>query len=551
MALFKKGLVVALSSALLLGACGTETGGTDNGSAEQTTESTEDKKVVTFESKTELSTLDGSTYDLPTTNMYLNITENMYRKTGNGNEVELGLAAKHEESEDGLTHTFTLRDDIYWENGDPIVAADFVFGIQRSIDPESAVYPSTSDEIIVNADKIRAGEMELSELGVEAPDDKTLVMHLAYPSAIFDYDMSGGRWAPIQEKFYNEVGAENYGTSADNFMASGPYKIQNWQTSASEWSLVKNENYYDHESVDIDQIDFKVVPETSTAVQLYESGQLDFATLTPDFVPEFKSHEGFAQDLTTFSGNMEANQKVDITANDHFGRAMFYAIDREELTENILADGSLPVTGYVPYELDKNVEDVDFREEAGHYYNFDAAKAQEELDAAFKELDIESAELTMVVSEDGQDPQVAEFIQSQLENNLENISVNIEQLPLMSLYERLGKEDWDLAYYTLTPFLPDAFAVLEWSYTDGINLSQYSNEKYDELLDQAKYDFGTDPRKRRDIMMEAEELKVYEDASNSTLHQNQRSYLVNPEIENFETLPVSGYLYFRNVKLNQ
>jgi len=551
MTLFKKGLVVALSSALLLGACGTETGGTDNGSAEQTTESTEDKKVVTFESKTELSTLDGSTYDLPTTNMYLNITENMYRKTGNGNEVELGLAAKHEESEDGLTHTFTLRDDIYWENGDPIVAADFVFGIQRSIDPESAVYPSTSDEIIVNADKIRAGEMELSELGVEAPDDKTLVMHLAYPSAIFDYDMSGGRWAPIQEKFYNEVGAENYGTNADNFMASGPYKIQNWQTSASEWSLVKNENYYDHESVDIDQIDFKVVPETSTAVQLYESGQLDFATLTPDFVPEFKSHEGFAQDLTTFSGNMEANQKVDITANDHFGRAMFYAIDREELTENILADGSLPVTGYVPYELDKNVEGVDFREEAGHYYNFDAANAQEELDAAFKELDIESAELTMVVSEDGQDPQVAEFIQSQLENNLENISVNIEQLPLMSLYERLGKEDWDLAYYTLTPFLPDAFAVLEWSYTDGINLSQYSNEKYDELLDQAKYDFGTDTRKRRDIMMEAEELKVYEDASNSTLHQNQRSYLVNPEIENFETLPVSGYLYFRNVKLNQ
>ena len=551
MTLFKKGLVVALSSALLLGACGTETGGTDNGSAEQTTESTEDKKVVTFESKTELSTLDGSTYDLPTTNMYLNITENMYRKTGNGNEVELGLAAKHEESEDGLTHTFTLRDDIYWENGDPIVAADFVFGIQRSIDPESAVYPSTSDEIIVNADKIRAGEMELSELGVEAPDDKTLVMHLAYPSAIFDYDMSGGRWAPIQEKFYNEVGAENYGTNADNFMASGPYKIQNWQTSASEWSLVKNENYYDHESVDIDQIDFKVVPETSTAVQLYESGQLDFATLTPDFVPEFKSHEGFAQDLTTFSGNMEANQKVDITANDHFGRAMFYAIDREELTENILADGSLPVTGYVPYELDKNVEGVDFREEAGHYYNFDAAKAQEELDAAFKELDIESAELTMVVSEDGQDPQVAEFIQSQLENYLENISVNIEQLPLMSLYERLGKEDWDLAYYTLTPFLPDAFAVLEWSYTDGINLSQYSNEKYDELLDQAKYDFGTDTRKRRDIMMEAEELKVYEDASNSTLHQNQRSYLVNPEIENFETLPVSGYLYFRNVKLNQ
>ena len=551
MALFKKGLVVALSSALLLGACGTETGGTDNGSAEQTTESTEDKKVVTFESKTELSTLDGSTYDLPTTNMYLNITENMYRKTGNGNEVELGLAAKHEESEDGLTHTFTLRDDIYWENGDPIVAADFVFGIQRSIDPASAVYPSTSDEIIVNADKIRAGEMELSELGVEAPDDKTLVMHLAYPSAIFDYDMSGGRWAPIQEKFYNEVGAENYGTSADNFMASGPYKIQNWQTSASEWSLVKNENYYDHESVDIDQIDFKVVPETSTAVQLYESGQLDFATLTPDFVPEFKSHEGFAQDLTTFSGNMEANQKVDITANDHFGRAMFYAVDREELTENILADGSLPVTGYVPYELDKNVEGVDFREEAGHYYNFDATKAQEELDAAFKELDIESAELTMIVSEDGQDPQVAEFIQSQLETNLENISVNIEQLPLMSLYERLGKDDWDLAYYTLTPFLPDAFAVLEWSYTDGINLSQYSNEKYDELLDQAKYDFGTDPRKRRDIMMEAEELKVYEDASNSTLHQNQRSYLVNPEIENFETLPVSGYLYFRNVKLNQ
>lgn len=551
MALFKKGLVVALSSALLLGACGTETGGTDNGSAEQTTESTEDKKVVTFESKTELSTLDGSTYDLPTTNMYLNIVESFYRKTGEGNEVELGLAANHEVSEDGLTHTLTLRDDIFWENGDPIVAADFVFGAQRSVDPESAVYPSASDEILVNGDAVRSGEMSPTELGVEAPDEKTVVYHLNYPTPTFEFSLSGLRWAPIQEKFYNEVGAENYGTSSDNIMATGAYKLENWQTSASEWSLVKNENYYDHESVDIDQIDFKVVPETSTAVQLYESGQLDFATLTPDFVPEFEGHEDFAQDLTTFSGNMETNQKVDITANDHFGRAMFYAIDREELTENILADGSLPVAGYVPYELDKSVDGVDYREEAGHYYNFDATKAQEELDVAFKELDIESAELTMIVSEDGQDPQVAEFIQSQLETNLENISVNIEQLPLMSLYERMGKDDWDLVYYTNTPFLPDAFAILEWSYSDGINLAKYNNEKYDELLDQAKYDFGTDPRKRRDIMMEAEELKVYEDASNSTLHQNQRSYLVNPEIENFETLPVNGYLYFKNVKLNQ
>ncbi|PJH64302.1 ABC transporter substrate-binding protein, partial [Salmonella enterica] len=65
-----------------------------------------------------------------------------------GTEVELGQAKSVNVSEDGKTYTYTLRDDIYWENGEPVTAHDFEFGIKRTVDPASSAYPTTSDEII-------------------------------------------------------------------------------------------------------------------------------------------------------------------------------------------------------------------------------------------------------------------------------------------------------------------------------------------------------------------------------------------------------------------
>ena len=99
------------------------------------------------------------------------------------------LAESWETSEDGLTWTFHLRKDAKWSStGNPVTANDFVYSWQRAVNPDIASeYSYMLSDIgqIVNAADIIAGTKDKSELGVEAPDDYTLVVHLNAPVAYF------------------------------------------------------------------------------------------------------------------------------------------------------------------------------------------------------------------------------------------------------------------------------------------------------------------------------------------------------------------------------
>jgi len=526
---------------MFLTACSTTTNTTGESNAQS-------GKVLNIESKDEIATLDGSTYDIPTSNIYAQIFEGLYRKTGQGTEVELGQAKSVNVSEDGKTYTFTLRDDIYWENGEPVTAHDFEFGIKRTVDPASSAYPTTSDEIIENGAEVRSGEMPPDELGVKALEDKTLRIQLDYAAPYFPFLLSGVRFAPINQDFFEQAG-ENYGTSSKYVLANGPFKIENWQTSDTQWQLTKNEEYWDSENVALDTVNMFVVPNTNTAVNLFENGQLDYVTLNSDFAQQYQGSEYLHSELISHAGDLELNPNKKITSNNHLGRAIFYSIDRTELTEDVLNDGSIPTSGYIPYKLDTSVGDIDFREQAGQYYTFEPERGQEELNQALEELRMESIDLELMVSDDKNNIRLAEFFQSELEENLNGLNITIRSIPEDARVDTMRNGDWDLTYYVNTPFIPDAFGVLEWNYSDGINTAGYSNPEYDQLLDTAKYEFGNNPKARREIMMEAERLKVYEDASNSQTHQLSRSYLLSPNVQNFNTYPVGNSIYLRNVSI--
>ena len=98
------------------------------------------------------------------------------------------IAESYELSEDGLTYTFHLREDAVWSNGEPVTAADFVFGWQRAVDPSVAseyAYMLSDIGQIKNAAEIIAGEKDKSELGVTAVDDHTLQVELNVPVSYF------------------------------------------------------------------------------------------------------------------------------------------------------------------------------------------------------------------------------------------------------------------------------------------------------------------------------------------------------------------------------
>ena len=112
--------------------------------------------------------------------------EGLMAQDGDGNIVP-GVATGYEVSDDKLTYTFTLRDNAKWSNGEPVVAGDFEYAWKRAASPELASPYSWYIELmsIENASAVIAGEMEPSELGVTATDDKTLVVKLTQPLPYF------------------------------------------------------------------------------------------------------------------------------------------------------------------------------------------------------------------------------------------------------------------------------------------------------------------------------------------------------------------------------
>jgi len=101
-----------------------------------------------------------------------------------------GMAERWEISEDGKTYTFYLRDNAKWSNGDSVVAEDFVVGMRRTVDPATISSYAQILDMIVNAPKIRTGELPKEELGVKAISEKVLEIVLNAPTPYFQVNLS-------------------------------------------------------------------------------------------------------------------------------------------------------------------------------------------------------------------------------------------------------------------------------------------------------------------------------------------------------------------------
>ena len=101
----------------------------------------------------------------------------------NAGEIAPGLAESWEISDDGLTYTFHLRDAV-WADGQPVTANDFVYGLQRLANPETASPGAwVVSGVLKNGTEVIDGDLPVEELGISAPDEKTVVFELDHPQA--------------------------------------------------------------------------------------------------------------------------------------------------------------------------------------------------------------------------------------------------------------------------------------------------------------------------------------------------------------------------------
>ena len=153
-----------------------------------------------------------------------NIFEGLLRKNESG-AIVCGACESFEYN--NLTYTFKLRKDIVWSNGEPLTAADFVFGLRRAVTSQTESPFVTRLFPIENAEKIYNGKASAETLGVSAPDDYTLIIKLAYEDEDFKETLATSVAMPCNEKFFEESGGK-YGLTKEYVISCGSYRLAKW-----------------------------------------------------------------------------------------------------------------------------------------------------------------------------------------------------------------------------------------------------------------------------------------------------------------------------------
>ena len=478
------------------------------------------------------------------------------------------LAESHEISADAKTLTFHLRDAQY-SNGDPIVAADLVYGWKRLVDPRTAApYSYVMAEVdgapellgMAGADPAPSDadiDAALDKLGVEAPDDKTFIVHLNTPATYFLSAV--GLWvtAPIQEKWVNSEGAFEAGA----FLSSGPYILDTWNHN-SEIVLKPNPNWYGATKSTLTEIHMSMPNDPAAEQAAYEAGELDMVLTPSEDVQRVLADPTLGAEalqvptfaITYYDYNNFQDERLDSfknpgpTANKDFRIALTQAIDKKAFIDATFAGigeiaNSFVMPGIPGYAADLNP------------YPFDLDSAKAHMDTALAALGVSSAaELGKLKfgfnSNAGHEPRVAFLAEAWRQA----FGLETEQIGSdfgVFLTQRTAGE-YDISRDGWGADYPHANNQLNGLFTckGGNNDNQNCSPEFDALIAQAATE--PDQAKQADLYIQAQTI-LMNDAVMLPLRYGLATYEVKPYVSNYlytgSDSQLPGDLFYETIQI--
>lgn len=441
-----------------------------------------------------------------------NVYEGLYRLDADSTPQPAGAA---EVSEDGLTYKIKLREDAKWSNGDPVTAADYVYGWQRTVKPETASEYAYLFSPVKNADAITAGDTDPSELGIKAVGDYELEITLAKATPYFDYLLAFPSFFPQNQKVVEENG-DQYASTSDNAVYNGPFVLTGFDGPGTdtEWAYEKNDQYWDKDTVKLQTINVSVVKESSTALNLFQDGQADDVILTGELAQQMANDEAFVSQPEATTSYLELNQRDEDSPfrNENLRKAISYAIDRDALVTSILGDGSIASTGLVPEGMTFSPGDhTDFTEAAGSVIEYNEEQAKEHWEKAKEELGIDSLEFDILASDTDSTKKIIEYLQDTIEKTLDGVKVTLSPVPFSVRLDRSNAGDFDTVMGGWGADYADASSFTDLFTTgNSYNRGQWSNEEYDAAVEAAGTTNANDPDKRWEDLVNAEKIIMNE-----------------------------------------
>ncbi len=422
------------------------------------------------------------------------------------NSIVGGSAESWDISDDGLTYTFKLRNNLKWSDGSSLTANDFVYSYLRVLDPAlGAQYTGMLTDYISGASEYYAGTANADSVGIKAVDKLTLEITLLKPTAYYIGILGMWVYSPVNEATVTANG-DRWTLSAETFVSNGPFTMK--EISFGEgYELIKNENYWNAANVKLEKLNFRFIPDPSTALVALDKGDIDGQWEVPSAdLPSLKASSDALQIIPSYGTTYyEINCSKAPYDNPKVRLALSMALDRTALIENVLQSTDEPAFSLIApgYSVDGVAYD-EGRSNYGLSATADVAGARAMLaEAGYPNGEgFPTLELSYYTNETVKN--IVEAMQQMWQENL-GIKVNVSTEEWAVYYENIqalkydvGAMGWGADYMHPMTFFPLRLS------DGGMNNSGYASAEYDTLVKKAQSE--TDPAKAMELMRKADDV---------------------------------------------
>lgn len=397
----------------------------------------------------------------------VNIMEGLLRYDETGTLV-CAEAESYIVSEDGLHYEFTLCDNCYWYNvdSDPdrperVTARDYVFAFRRLVDPAMRSPYAENFTCLKNAEAIMSGEMDITKLGVSAPDATTVCFELDRADPNFLMHLADNCAVPCNEEFFN-ASKGRYGLEPSTVLCNGPFYLTKWNydkySSGNFLTLRKNQQFSDPDSVYPSSLQFTVMHSRSQADADFADGNADvlFTQVYPKaYLASNKYH---IQSYASQTFGLIFNPDNEQLQNDSLRQALSYAIDRTALGE-LLSGDMQPAWGIIPPDI--TLLGRSYRELCADetLVTYDPAKAAKLFDTAVEEGWSMNTLKILVPNIIADTEALLEVCQQW--QDLFGYYIGIEPVSTEVYEQRIANGEYSIALWAVKPEQNNCYAALE------------------------------------------------------------------------------------------
>ena len=449
-----------------------------------------------------------------------------------------GVAERWDVSPDGITYTFHLRQEAKWSNGEPVTSQDFIGSWRRILTPELGATAASQLYLVQGAEAYNRGVSDFSQVGLSAPDPRTLKVTLEHPAPWFLTVLSSPAWLPVPIATIARSGPVdrrgNPWASPGTWVGNGPFSLKSW-SHGQEIVVSRSPTYWDTGHVRLREIHFYSFDSLDSEERSFRAGQLHVTeAIPPGRIDAYRSDSAGPLRIDPLLGTyfVRFNVRRPGLGDARIRLALSLAVDRDLIVEKVLRGGQAPATSFTPPGIEGYSPDPALRR--------NLAEAVRLLEASGHPQGSGLPPLELMYNNAGNHREVAEALQEMWRRDL-GISVTLVNQELKSTEEarRSGAYDMLLSSWIADYDEPSAFLEM-WRGDSGNNFTGWSSTGYDALLFKAER--TSNPAERNALYGRAEAL-LLEESPVAPVYHYTHVFLVQPSVHGWNPTLLDHHPY--------